>query len=156
MRKLAVPFAMMVVALVGFFLWMNRLPPFDVHPEPVDTALVDLRVDQEAVRITGTAHYPLLVSYVVPAAWGRPAQKRWLFPMFGHQDTMGRTIVAMVSSPLEPERLVTYEDMTVEGEARTPRIAVTLGVEHAFRDAGYQFQEDYVLVVVYQEDADPS
>jgi hypothetical protein len=94
------------------------------------------------------------VNYDVPAAWGRPAIKRWLFPIFEHQDTAGRTITAMFSSHIEPERLVTYEDMTVEGEARNPRIAMTSGVERAFRDAGYQFAVDYVLVVVYLEPSD--
>jgi hypothetical protein len=59
MRKLAVPFAIMAAGLLVFFLWMTRLPPFDGHPEPVDTPLADLRIKQEAVRITGTAHYAL-------------------------------------------------------------------------------------------------
>ncbi len=154
MRKLAVPFAVMIMGVVLFFLWIERLPPFDGHPEPVETALEDLRTEQNAVRVSGTAHYPVRVSYEVPARWGHPAHTRWLFPLFGHQDTMGRYILAMVSSPVKPERLVAFEDMEIAGEARKPRIAVTPSVEQAFRDVGYTFADDYVLIMVYLDSVD--
>ncbi len=153
MRKLAVPFALLGLGVMLYFLWVVRLPPFDGHPEPVPTALVDLRVEQEAVRVEGTAHYPLRVSYDVPAQWGRPAHTRWMFPLFERQDTMGRFITTMVSSPEEPENLVSFEDMIVSGEARKPQVAITPTVQQAFKDAGYSFAEDYVLVVAYLDES---
>ncbi len=153
MRKLAVPFALLGLGVVLFFLWMVRLPPFDGHPEPIDTPLSDLRTDQDAVRVAGTAHYPLRVSYDVPAQWGRPAHTRWLFPLFERQDTMGRFVTTMVSSTAPPEELVAFEDVVVSGEARKPQIAVTPTVERAFQDAGYSFAQDYVLVVTYLDEA---
>ncbi len=152
MRKLGIAFAVMAVAVVLFFLWTVRLPPFDGHPPPEPVALEELRIDQDAVEITGTAHYPLKVSYQVAGRFGRPATTRWLFPLFEHQDTAGRYIRAMVASHTQPERLVAYEDLTIQGEARKPRVAVTAGVERAFLDAGYTFADDYVLVVQYLED----
>jgi len=153
MRKLAIPFALLGLGVLLFFLWVVRLPPFDGHPEPVPTALADLRFDQDAVRVEGTAHYALKVSYEVPARWGRPAHTRWLFPLFERQDTMGRFVTTMISSPDAPERLVSFEDMVVEGEARKPQIAMTASVESAFQDLGYTFAEDYVLVVAYLDEA---
>ncbi len=153
MRKLAVPFALVGLGVVLFFLWVVRLPPFDGHPEPVPTELGALRVAHEAVRVEGTAHYPVRVSYEVPAQWGRPAHTRWLFPLFARQDTMGRFVTTMISHTVAPEELVAFEDLVIEGEARKPRVAVTPTVEQAFRDAGYTFAEDYVLVMTYLEEA---
>ena len=149
MRKLAFALAVMAAAVVLFFLWIARLPPFDGLPEPEVLAIEELRVEQEAVQVSGTAHYPLKVSYEVSGRFGRPATTRWLFPLFDHQDTAGRHVVAMISSLQQPERLVAYEDMTVVGEARKPRVAVTAGVERAFLVAGYTFDDAYVLVVEY-------
>lgn len=151
MRKLALPFSIMLVTITLFFLWIARLPPFDGHPEPVPTALAELSYDQDAVRVEGTAHYVLRVSYDVGERWGRPAHKRYLFPLFERHDTMGRHILAMVSSPHEPERLVSFEDLAIDGEARKPQVAVTASVVRAFQEAGYSFDDDYVLVEVYLE-----
>lgn len=153
MRKLAISFALLGLGVLLFFLWMVRLPPFDGHSEPVATPLSELRFDQDAVRVEGTAHYALKVSYDVPAKWGRQAHTRWLFPLFERQDTMGRSVTTMISSPVAPENLVSFEDMVVEGEARKPQIAMTASVETAFKELGYTFAEDYVLVVVYREEA---
>ncbi|MCB9763436.1 MAG: hypothetical protein H6739_26955 [Alphaproteobacteria bacterium] len=150
MKKLVPIFLLLAAALVLFWLWTARLPPFDGHPEPVDLSVDDVRIEHDAVRVKGTAHYARRISQVRPARFMRPERTWYLFPLFPPGDTMSTEIRVMVASPYEPEELVAFEDVTVEGWALPPRAAVNAQVEQALREAGYSFMSDYALIEVFE------
>ena len=146
MKKLGVLVAVLVGVLVGFFLWMARLPPFDGYAEPVEVAFADLHVSLHESLVQGTAHYPVVVAVQRAGTLGRPDTTWWIFPFFGPGDTMGRQISAMAMSRVEPDDLVGFEDLTLACDVRPPGVAMTPEAERAFREAGYSFAQDYVLL----------
>ena len=149
MKKLAAFVGTLVLCTIVFFLWMARLPPFDGHPEPTIVAFSELSRDFDAVRVEGTAHYPVRLSVTRPARFGTPESVWWLFPLFDKGDTHSRMIYAMVLSPTEPDRLTAFEDMMVEGWLRPPAVAVPPQAEEALRDENYSFDPDYVLLELW-------
>jgi hypothetical protein len=149
MKKLSALYAALALGLVLFFLWSARLWPFDGHPDPVDVAQADVRVEHDTVRVTGTAHYPLLAAQERPGTFGRPDRTWYLFPLFEKQDTAGRFITVMVASPNKPESLASFEDLTVEGWALPPAAAMTPELEQAFEGQGYSFADDYVVLELF-------
>jgi hypothetical protein len=64
-------------------------------------------------------------------------------------DTLGREIKVLVRSPRGPDKLTTYEDMTVEGLARPPGRLVDPKTREVFLQGGYNFAEGYVLVETF-------
>ena len=138
-----------VAALATFYLWASRLPPFD-RAEPVELAFEDLDVSYEAVRVKGTAHYPIKMSQNRPATLFRPERTWYIFPLFPPGDTMGRQIKVMVVSPNEPERLVSLEDMTVEGWALPARAAYGPEVEQGMLSKGYSFADEYFVIELFE------
>ena len=146
MKKLAPLFAAMAAALVLFFLWSARLWPFDGHPEPEEVALADLTVEHDAVRVTGTAHYPVRVTQERQGRFGHVGGTWYVFPLFDKGDTMSRTIRVIVATPVPIDDLAQYEDMTVEGYALPSPAAMTPSTEDMFQEQGYTFADDYFVV----------
>lgn len=154
MKKVLPLYIALASLLVGFFLWSARLPPFDGHPEPEDVDWAELSVEQDAVRVQGTAHYALRVTQDRPGRFGRPDRVWYLFPLFDKQDTSGTIISVMVASPFEPEDMLSFEDVTLEGWALPKASAMSPRLEEAFREAGYTFQDDYFVIEVFPDDGD--
>mgnify|MGYP007046931339 CR=1 FL=1 len=146
MKKLSALYVALALGLVLFFLWSARLWPFDGHPDPLEVAYDDIRVEQDTVRVSGTAHYPLKAAQERPGTFGRPDRTWYLFPLFDKKDTGGRLITVMVASPEAPESLASFEDLTVEGWVLPPAAAMTPELEKAFGGQGYSFAEDYVVL----------
>lgn len=149
MKKVLPLYVVLALALLGFFLWSARLWPFDGHPEPVEVAFEDLRVEHDAVRVSGTAHYALRVTQDRPGRFGRPDRTWYLFPLFATKDTSGTAIEVMVASPIEPEDMLSFEDVTLEGWALPKASAMSPRLEEAFREAGYTFYDDYFVIEVF-------
>lgn len=138
-----------VLFAVLYPLRLARRWPFDTWPTPVDTPLAEVRAEQDGVRVSGTAHYPVRILQRRPARTLIPAATWYLYPLFPTNDTVSREIRVLVASPVEPEEGVGFEDMTVTGLARPPRAVLGPDVEKAFVDAGYTFAADYVAVEAY-------
>ncbi|MEL6349444.1 MAG: hypothetical protein AAFV53_40450, partial [Myxococcota bacterium] len=66
-------------------------------------------------------------------------------------DTTGKAIHVLVRSHKLPDRLISFEDVTVEGFARPPGRIVGRQVADALMERGYYFEEDYVLVEEYED-----
>ncbi len=149
MKKLLAFVSTLALVLLLFFLWMGRLWPFSGLPDPEPATVEALRVEMDAARVTGTAHYPMRLSIVRPGRFGAEDTIWWVFPLFPEGDTHSRIIRALVVSPNEPERLVGFENMTIEGWVRPPPALVTPDIEGAFREENYSFGEDYVLFEMF-------
>lgn len=149
MKKLAGLYIALAAGLLVFFLWSAQLWPFSGHPEPVDVAWEDLRVEHDAVRVSGTAHYTLRVSQDRDGRFGRPDRTWYVAPFMKPGDTSSTLIEVVVATTVEPERLVSYEDLTVEGYALPKSAAMTPALEEAFRNAGYSFVDDYFVIEAF-------
>ncbi|MCP4809375.1 MAG: hypothetical protein GY913_11645 [Proteobacteria bacterium] len=152
MKKVLPLYIVLALTLLGFFLWSARLPPFDGHPEPEPVTFEELSVDHDAVRVDGTAHYALRVTQDRPGRFGRPDRVWYVFPLFAPRDTSGTIIDVMVASPFEPENMLSFEDVTLEGWALPKGSAMSPRLEEAFREAGYTFQDDYFVIEVFPLD----
>ena len=150
MGKLAWFFFALLLIMVSYFLWWNRLPPFDGHSAPVEVALSEVDAAMEEVQVVGTAHLPIRLSRTWPAGILRKERTLFFFPLFEKQDTTSRKIHLMVASDTPPDRLTSFEDVTIEGWARPPAARMDTASEKAFMDAGYTFAETYVLIETFE------
>lgn len=133
------PFFLVVGVTVGVVWWDRGAPP-GFRPPLVDVAVADIHREHRGVRLVGTAHYELRIQ-----------QKEGddlyiIYPLFPPGDTLGRDIRVLVRTRRMPDRLVGYEDVTVEGLARPPGRLITGAVIDALLSRGYSIQEDFVLV----------
>ncbi len=149
MSKLVAFVAALLIALISYFLWWNRLPPFDGHGEPVPMAITEVLASMEEVQVEGTAHLPIRISRTWPAGFLRKERVLFFFPLFEKKDITSKKIHLMVATDTPPERLVSFEDMTVAGWARPPAARMDAASEQAFIDAGYTFAEQYVLIETF-------
>lgn len=72
------------------------------------------------VRVSGMAHYPVVVEQHVPGNLFRDPQDLYLFPLFPAYDTEGRRIEVLVRTTRKPDPFVSYELMTIEGTLSRP------------------------------------
>jgi len=150
MRKLLAFVVVLLLGVVLFHLWWNRLPPFDGHAEPVDTPFEMLSEEDSSVRVVGMAHHAVRAERHYPGGFLTPDRHFWIWPLFAPDDTAGTRIEVMVASTVEPPWSVDFEDVIVEGWVRPPRSRVDETLEAALRQSGYHFDPDYVLVEMFE------
>jgi hypothetical protein len=149
MRKLLVFVVALIVGVLMFHLWWNRLPPFDGHSDPVDTPFANLKSDQDSVRVKGLAHHAVRAERFYPGGFLRAEKTFWIWPLFAPNDPHGKKIEVMVASHEEPPWGVDFEDVQVEGWVRPPRARVDIKLEKALRGLGYRFGADYLLIELF-------
>ena len=149
MRKLLGFVAALIVGVLVFHLWWNRLPPFDGHPDPVDTAFASLSPELESVRVKGLAHHALRAERYYPGGFLRSEKTFWIWPLFAQDDPYGQKIEVLVASLVEPPGGIDFEDVVVEGWVRPPRARVDENIEQALRRLGYHFRADYLLIEMF-------
>ncbi len=156
MKKLGALVAVLSISLVVFALWMTRSWPFDGLPEPTPVTWEEASMEHEAITVSGTAHYTLRASVTRGERLGREAQELWLYPLMAKGDVNGKEVRIMVAMEGEPQRTVTYEDLTLSGWARPPAVAMNRQLEDSFMGAGYFFADDYFVLEVFpvQETSD--
>ena len=116
--------------------------------DPEVVPLAELHADLSCVTVEGQAHYEVLIKQTIPWSPFKPEHTRYLFALFNQHDTDGRAIRALVLTERPPERLVSYETMTVTG-ALIPVTTdvVPHGTEVQIgRKANYFFEDGMVLI----------
>lgn len=142
-----VPFGVTLIAGFGLVAWLSYTPPPTGEPTPV--ALADLSLSgPRYVSVSGVAHYGSVVTQrtqggmlAEPATWS-------LFGLFPDGDLTGREIKVLVRTMRPPERLVSFEYLTVEGALMPPdpRL-VPMAVRDALAEGGEWWLADDVLVI---------
>jgi len=90
---------------------------------PVPITFDDLDHPPTFVKIRGMAHYTAVVKQDVPGNLFRKPQVYYLFGLFPPYDTDDRKIRLLVRTTRAPERLVSYELMTLEGRLERPTLS---------------------------------
>ncbi len=135
-----IPFAIVATSVVGYVWWDRGAPPgFNPTPHPVSVS--DITRSHRGVRVQGTAHFVVRMHQTMP-----DGQRIWVFPVMEPGDTLGREIKVLVRSKTGPDKLTTFEDMTIEGLARPPGRLVDPKTREVFLEGGYDFADGYVLV----------
>ncbi|MFT4980024.1 MAG: hypothetical protein ACI8S6_005936, partial [Myxococcota bacterium] len=140
---------LLVGATVVGIVWWDRgaLPGF--QPPVVDVSVEDVTRDHRGVRIKGTAHYELRINQV------EGNREYIVYPLMARGDTSGQTIHALVRTTRLPDRIISFEDVTVEGLARPPGRLINRPIVEALLSNGYNFEEDFVLILEFEgEDED--
>ena len=146
MKKLLGLILFLIISLVLFFVWWNRLPPFDGHPAPVERDFASIESTDHTVTISGMAHYALQASQTWPAGLLRDEQTYWFFPLMPPGEGQSKRVTIMVAALNAPERGIDLEDLTITGWVRPPRARIGVDLESAFREIGYMFEDDYILI----------
>ncbi len=149
MRKLLGFVGALIVGVLVFHLWWNRLPPFDGHSDPVDTPFSSLSPELDSVRVKGLAHHAVRAERYYPGGFLRSEKTFWIWPLFASNDPHGQKIEVLVASRVEPPWGVDFEDVVVEGWVRPPRSRVDEDIEKALRGLGYHFRSDYLLIEMF-------
>jgi hypothetical protein len=146
MKKLLGLILFLAIYLVIFFMWWNRIAPFDSHPAPIERDFVSIESTDKTVTISGMAHYALHASQTWPAGLLRHEQTLWFYPLMPPGDGQSKRVTIMIAGLEEPERGIDLEDLTVTGWVRPPRARIGVDLEAAFREQGYIFEGDYILI----------
>lgn len=118
--------------------------------------LESLSLDEPCVRIEAMAHYTVVVRQTVPGNLLAPERTYFLFPLFPEHETSDRAIRVLVRVPREPERLVSYEFMTLEGRLSPVTVdKVPFHTEIAIgKRSDYFFTDDMLLLEPTRIEAD--
>ena len=135
-----IPFGLVASAAIGFVWWDRGAPP-GFKPTLEDVDLATINRNHRGVRIKGTAHYEVRLTQTMA-----DGDVFAMFPLLEQGDSLSREIVVLVRTPRMPERLVTFEDVVVEGLARPPGRLVGPKIRAALEAGGYHFTERYVLI----------
>lgn len=135
-----------VSAVVAARAWVATAGPRCQSWTDVDLGAVDVHLD--CVRVEATAHYPLVVRQTVPARLGSPERHQFLFPLFANGDNSDRAIRFWLRTEREPDALVSYERMLVEGRVGlVTHDDLPLGTEVAFgKRTDYWFTDDMIWI----------
>jgi hypothetical protein len=119
-----------VVALPGF------------RPSVVDVTVDTITKDHRGVRLSGTAHYgPKLrqTSTESDDVW-------WIFPLTERGQTQERLVQVVIRTTRQPDPLLGFENLTVEGFARPPGRLLPQDARNTLRQKGYELADDVMLV----------
>ncbi|MFT5682015.1 MAG: hypothetical protein ACI8RZ_002933 [Myxococcota bacterium] len=134
------PFFLVGATTVGIIWWDRGAPP-GFRPSVTDVTVEEINRNHRGVRIAGTAHHEFRIK-----------QGEYnLFPLMAPSDTLGREIRVMVRTSKEIDRLVGYEDMTVEGLCRPPGNMISHSIAEALIERGYHFADLFVLIEEFED-----
>lgn len=100
------------------------------------------------IRLEGTAHYPATLTQNLDATMFREERTYYVFAFFPVHDTSSREIPLLVRTQRPPERLVSYETMTIEGRLGplTERTVPSGSEKLLGEKVGYFFAEPVYLL----------
>lgn len=109
-----VPFTVVaaVAGAASVLWWTFAGAPCDSYT-PAD--FFDLHPSTRCVRTEGTAHYDVVVTQTVPGNGFFPDRTYYVYGLFPKGNTDEREIRILVRSERQPERMVSYETMAIEG-----------------------------------------
>ena len=135
-----IPFFAVAAGAVGIIWWDRGAPP-GFNPTPHPTAFSEVNRNHRGVRLEGTAHYVVRLTQTMESG-----EVFWVFPFMKRGDTLTRDIKVLVRTPREPEDMVTFEDLTIDGLVRPPGRLVTPDIRDKLEDRGYLFEDGFVLL----------
>jgi hypothetical protein len=109
-----VPFVLVsgIGVAVGTYFWLNGTPCESY--EPVE--FFDVDASTRCVRVHGVAHYEVVVTQVVEGNGFFDDRSYYVYGLFPKGAATEREIRVLVRSEREPERFVSFEEMTLEGK----------------------------------------
>lgn len=161
MRKwlvVVLPFVVIVgggLAVRGLLLWSERAP-WDRAPTVDVDDFGDLHLGEPNVRLRGMAHYEMVVRQTIPASMVSQERTLFLFALFPRDDTSGRAIRVLVRTERVPPKLISYENMTIEGRLRPPTAEVVpFGTEVSVgKRSDYWFDDGMLVLEPWRISAD--
>ena len=156
-RYLSFVFPFVFVVAGGLAIWWAQRPPDLLRGEPEDVGpLYDVHLEQPFVRVSGMAHYPIVIKQTVPGGLFGEDGTTYLFPLFPEHDTEDRAIRILVRANRPPEKYVSYEYMTVEGHVVLPtsdKVPFYTEIELGKR-SNYFFTDEMLLIEAWRIEVD--
>jgi len=138
---------LLVSAVAVGVVWWDRGAPPGFRPSLVDVTPDQISYDNRGVRLSGTAHYAVRLTQ--KASKG---DRVWhLFPVLPLGDTMSRHVRVVVRTEREPDPMLGFEDVEIEGLARPPGAIIGPQVREALIQAGFELDEKLVLVEAFDD-----
>ncbi|MCK6503701.1 hypothetical protein L6R53_09930 [Myxococcota bacterium] len=150
MKKLlaAVLLPMLLVATGAVaVVWWDRGAPPGFRPKVVDVTPAEISYDHRGVRLIGTAHYQVRLAQKTADG----SQQWWVFPVLARGDTTGRYVEVVVRTSRQPDPMLGFEDVRIEGIARPPSSIIGPEVREALIEGGYELDEKLVLVEAFDD-----
>lgn len=144
--RFGLPFLLVLGLILGLTSWWTTAGGPRGEPTPIDWE-GPFELGQH-VRLSGLAHYGATVTLNTPATLFDEARQHFVFGLFPAHDAAGREIRVLVRTERPPERLVSYEVMTIDGVVAPPiPETVPANVQTLMSEsAGYWFADDVVVV----------
>jgi hypothetical protein len=146
LAAILIPGILVSSVAVGVVWWDRGAPP-GFRPTVHEVRPTELTYDHRGVSLVGTAHYPVQVTQ----RGGSSGQTWWIYPVFERGDTMGRYVLVLVRSTRQPDPMLAFEDVRIDGLARPPGSIIGPDVRKAFVEAGYELDERLVLVEAFED-----
>lgn len=143
-----IPF-ILILALGATAWWMtHRDQDFGRDGPVLEVDFAALELSSGPVRLSGMAHYRGTIVQKVPATVLSEEQTWYVFPLFPVYDTDNREVRVLVRTQRPPEKIISYEIMTLEGRPRevTPE-RVPFSTEILMgQQADYFFADEVILI----------
>jgi len=147
-RGIVIGLGLATLVAGGAIAWVvvQRRGPPETFAE-VDFEHLDPR-DARWIRLRGMAHYPATLTQRLPETTFAEARTYYVFGFFPENRTGDREIPVLVRTQRPPERLVSYETITIEGRLGplTERTVPSGSESLLGENAGYFFAEPVWLL----------
>ncbi|NOY26438.1 MAG: hypothetical protein GXP62_11250 [Oligoflexia bacterium] len=140
------PALVVAVAAIGFYWWDHGAPP-GFRPKLVEVRPGEISYDNRGVTLVGTANYQ--VRLIQRSTDG--SRTWWLFPVMEMGDTTGNYVRVLVRTTHEPDELLGFEDVRVDGLARPPGALIGPDVRRELIASGFELDEKLVLVEAFDD-----
>lgn len=159
-----VPF--LVVFLAGLSVWVLTSTDLFRAPceyEDYDWEELDFTLDGACVRVAGMAHYRAVVKQESPGNLFHEARTTWLYGLFPPYETEDKAIRVLVLSEVQPEDLVSFELMKVQGRLHEvdintvppdTEIILSKGTDYFFTDAMVIIEAESIIPFTLEDTPD--
>lgn len=147
-RGVGIGLAIAAVVVLGGGLAM--MLGAEIVPDAFETVAFDTLDPSQArwVRVEGTAHYQPKIKQTTAGSLFKEPGTWWVFPFLPEGDNAERAVPVLVRTRREPERIISFETMTIEGRLSVPsKDRIPHGTETLLGQGGGYFYADTVWLL---------
>lgn len=127
------------LSYIGFVWWeRGALPGF--RPTIYDREIEDLSLNDRGVRVHGWARHDIRTHFE------KEGQKYYIYPIVPMDKMNDKVIHAMVVTTIEPDSMISIEEVVVEGLTQPAKYYVSKDLQMKWTMKGYAFGSRFLVI----------
>ena len=127
------------VLYIGFVWWERGAPP-GFRPTIFDKDIEDLSLNDRGVRVHGWARHDIRTHFE------KNNKKYYIYPIVPLQKMNDKVIHAMVVTTIEPNAMISIEEVTIEGLTQPAKYYVSKDLQTKWTMKGYAFGDRFLVI----------